>query len=324
MLLPGMIFGIAADVGITMRGKGDKRACKCPFHDDHIASAFLSVTNCFYCSVCTPAHGWSAKTFSEALGLSWNGRAVTTTFVRQRPRSAPPPPSFGPYEARLTWNASYARCRDDDRAVDDRDVFAWIADRGLLESFELGVLGVVPTRGLQAAIAWWPERGYRVVAPLFDAHGEIVSIQARAIIPAEQKVRNPKGSRIAGTVFADRPGQRALAGVQADRVVYGEGLTDMLALSISSPWPVITAPGTGNALNSVGPWANGAEILLALDCDAAGQEAVLPVAQRLREYGARNVRRVEWPDGAKDACDVLAARGSAGLHEFLLRVGGAS
>jgi hypothetical protein len=89
-LPPGLIFEIARRAGIEVREDGDKRPIRCPFHKDKHASAFLSIHNVFYCSVCTPDRGWSLKTFSEALragGVNVVGPAVGTTSYR--PASTP-------------------------------------------------------------------------------------------------------------------------------------------------------------------------------------------------------------------------------------------
>jgi len=322
---PGLIFAIAADAGVAIVGEGEKRRCRCPFHDDRTASAFLSLSNVFFCSVCTPGKGWTAKQFSEAIGQPW----ITAKYTAAPPVVHFRPPSraedeFTPLDAAATWTASFARARDDWMVVDDRHVHDYVAERGLGEALELGAYGVLPTMGLHPRLARWLRSGHRVVAPLFTLKGDIVSIQARSIVPDGLKTVNPKGSRVAGTVFADSYGRAVLAGSPAPRIVFGEGLTDMLALAITSPWPVLTAPGTSNAVCAVGSWAEGKEVLLALDCDGAGEQAIAGVAQRLYAHGVRSVRRVVWPGGAKDACDVIQQRGDVALQEFLQGLRGGS
>jgi len=319
----GEIFRIAEGAGIRMRGDGDKRTLRCPFHDDHNASAFLSVSNVFFCSVCTPGGGWTAKRFAEALGVLWNGRnstdfAPVVRFVEPSPRREP---KFSVAEAKTTWIRSLARARDDEMVERDRDVHDYLARRRLGEALELGAYAVLPSDDLNLVIARWPERGYRLIAPLFDLSGTIVSLQARSIVPVIRKTLNPTGSPVAGTVFADRRGQRLLAGETASHVVFGEGMTDMIALAIASPWPVLSAPGTANAVRAVGAWARGATVLLALDCDEAGNAAVVPVADALYRHGARAVRRVVWDDELNDACAVVEAAGVSALDEFLVGLG---
>ena len=72
-LRDGLILEIARAGGLQFKQRADRSPLKCPFHDDRHASAVLiASTNCFYCSVCTPEGGWSAKRFAEALGVDWN------------------------------------------------------------------------------------------------------------------------------------------------------------------------------------------------------------------------------------------------------------
>lgn len=319
MTLPrGLLFEILTSAGYRLRGSGKKRVLRCPLHKDRNPSAFASENNVFYCSCCTPEAGWTAKTLCAALGLPWltGGRPLVPP-----PRRAEPPAraTFSAATARTVWEMSFARAREDERVEEDRPVHDYMAGRGLGEALELGAYGVLPTSGLPSVIQGWPRSGHRIVAPLFSPLGVVVSLQARAILPSKLKVLSPKGARVAETLFADRGGQRVLAGEPAERIVYGEGLTDMLALAICSPWPVLTAPGTSNAVGSVGAWANGADVLLALDCDGAGDEAVTPVAQSLYANGARRVRRVRWPRPINDACQFLAEQGDAALHQWLVR-----
>jgi hypothetical protein len=323
-LPPGHIFDIARAAGIVVPERGDKRRIKCPLHGDRNASAFLSSKNIFFCSVCTPEGGWPAKRFAEELRLDWS---------RFRPESRPwrsheaeeDPNPFTPTDAAATWQRALARARDDDAVDAERRVYAYLADRHLTESFELGVLGILATTpDLHPRLVSWYERSYRIIAALLSQRGLIANVQARAIDRGRTpKTMVAKGSRVSGTVFADRRGQWLLRGEADDPVVVlGEGLTDMLALSIASPFPVITAPGTSNAVASIGPWVKGRHILLALDRDLAAEMQVKSVAHAIHEHGGRGVRRVIWPGTAKDACDVGAERGWPALTEFLEREGG--
>jgi DNA primase len=122
-------------------------------------------------------------------------------------------------------------------------------------------------------------------------------------------------------MFASRLGlavlRRQWSGPQL--VVVGEGLTDHLALTISSPLPVVSTPGTSVASGIFGTWVAGYVVMLALDADAAGRAALQPAAEQARRFGARDVRGVAWPSGCNDACDVLAHRGRNGFMEILDR-----
>lgn len=321
----GLIFRIAADAEIAMRGSGDKRTCLCPFHDDRNRSAFLSANNVFYCSRCTPGKGLTAKEFCERLGLNWSSyfrgtqqqsRAIT------RPKPLPKPdPEFSAAQATEVWRLAKARARNDDLAHLDHATYAYAQSRQSVEGLELGAFGVLG-RGmsLPPAIMWWVANGYTLVSPLWSLDGTIVGIQGRSINGRTPRVMTPKGCPTKGTVFADSRGLALLRGenVYADAVVFGEGLTDAIALAIASPCPVITTPGTGTASSSVGLWARGKRVFLALDWDEAGTNAQLEVNHALYRAGASHVMRVVWPRPAKDASDVLAQRGAEGLYTFII------
>ncbi len=127
-----------------------------------------------------------------------------------------------------------------------------------------------------------------------------------------RSIQEAQGERAPTQRFVDR-----FARYYTPAVVLGEGLTDSLALSFSSPVPVFCAPGSSNAVAAVGPWVHGRVLFLALDCDAAGSTPIDAVANAALELGATRVRRLVWPDRAKDACEVIEKRGAHGLSKFL-------
>jgi DNA primase len=71
------------------------------------------------------------------------------------------------------------------------------------------------------------------------------------------------------------------------------------------------------AASSFGPWVEGFEVFIALDWDEAGDAALGPTAERAYELGAKQVRRIEWPRGCNDACDLVDQVGLDGLATFL-------
>lgn len=320
-LPPDLICRIALDADLEWRDRGEKRTLRCPFHQDGHASAFLSSANVFYCSVCTPAGGWTAKQFCAELGLDWSRYMPGAAFRASTagPRHSPPKPAFSPADAQRVWELAIARARNDDAVAQDQLTYEYLARRQLMEAWEVGVLGVLPPGAdVPEPVSSWHARGYRLVAPLFEANGVLVGVQARAVTAARPKTVFPKGSRISGTVFADVRAREVLRGQRdTPAVVLGEGLTDSLALSFSSPVPVFCAPGSSNAVAAVGPWVHGRVLFLALDCDAAGSTPIDAVANAALELGATRVRRLVWPDRAKDACEVIEKRGAHGLSKFL-------
>ncbi|MCK6445772.1 MAG: toprim domain-containing protein [Planctomycetes bacterium] len=231
-----------------------------------------------------------------------------------------PAPAFSAQDARLVWSLALARARNDQYAGVDSAVYSYLAQRGILESWELGAFGVL-AEGMTVpdSIGWWPRASYRLVAPLYDQRGELVSVQARAITRREPKTLFPKGSRVNGASFASKRALGLLASglSEHDIVVLGEGLTDFLALVAATPIPVLCAPGTGFVTSSIGPWVHGRTLLLALDNDDAGDAALGPAAEAAYTAGAKRVVKVRWPRGCKDACDVVARHELVGLEAFL-------
>ncbi|MFG0319482.1 MAG: toprim domain-containing protein, partial [Planctomycetota bacterium JB042] len=174
-------------------------------------------------------------------------------------------------------------------------------------------------------VARWAGRGFRIVAPLHDVRdGSIVNVQARRIVDTQPKTMSPKGSVVAGTCFANAEGVRLLRAEQTERrpVLVCEGLTDTLAAcaAVGDEFPVLGTTGVGNASRCVSTWAIDAVVFVATDLDEAGERVVRDVADAAYEHGAKDVRRLLWPEPAGDACDALRLLGAEALAEFLERV----
>jgi len=312
----GLIFEVARRGDLECRGSGEKRALRCPFHEDKTPSAFLSVSNVFYCSVCTPERGWGARRFAEELGVSWE------VGLGWQPQGTHDHEPFTAVAAQTLWERVLARALDDDVVEEDRATYAYLDARSLMEAWEERVVGVLgPLGSVHSATAQWFRQDYRLVAPLYSQDGVLTNVQARAIV-AERKPKTmfPWRSRAKETLFADLRGLRLLRGDRAEvrSVVLAEGLTDFLALAPRSPVPVLSAPGTGMSVSSIGPWVRGLHVYLALDRDEAGERARGPSAHRAYEFGAARVSQVVWPGEHKDACAFLEAVGESALDEFLV------
>jgi len=321
-LPPGLIFAVAEAGGIEIKRRAPKVQIRCPLHEDRNASAFLSDANVFFCAVCTPNGGMSAKDFASALNVDWRGLlgdAAHKPAPIERPRAMP---VFTSRDAAIVWKRAQERMRDDANVGADRETWSFVARRRLGEGHELGAFGILSEgMSLPAAVSTWPSGGYRLVAPLFDPRGEVANVQARAVNGRTPKTLFPSGSSASGTLFACTRGVQLLRGEWTGPRCYilGEGLTDHVALTIASPAPVLCAPGTGMAAAGIGAWARNAVVYVALDFDDAGTRAVDAVASRAYSFGARAVRRLEWPFEAKDACEVLDRAGVEGLERFLRR-----
>lgn len=313
---PGIVFDVLRAAGIDVPPGGAKRTICCPLHRDARASAFASERNVFYCSVCTPERGWSARLLAARLRVPW---PLTIAASRVDPRarqSASEParrdPEFPAEVARRVWRDASAG-GERSRADDDSAVHAYVARRGLCAARDLGLYRVLADgAALPAELSRWRRGGYLLLAALHDVRdGTVVNVQARTVLDAAPKVIVPRGSRVAGTVFATAPGLDLLRGAaRADhRVVLGEGLTDFLALGAATRVAVLACPGTSTAARALGRWVRGRTLVLALDLDAAGDEAVGRCTDVAYGLGASRVRRLRWPANCNDACDVVQRLG---------------
>ena len=169
------------------------------------------------------------------------------------------------------------------------------------------------------AVKFWAPSGYGLVAPLYDLDGKLASIQARRVRAGEPKTRFPKGGRAKGVVFANNAGLAVLRGETPTSkiVIFGEGLTDHLAFSFATSLPTICAPGVGSAPSCISSWVRHRNIVIALDCDPAGEKATIESARLAYEKGAGRVKRVRWPDQCVDACDALWSLGSVAMANYL-------
>jgi hypothetical protein len=318
----GTILEVLGSDGVQCSGPFGKHSIRCPFHDDAHASAFVdSERNVFYCSVCTPQGGWSARRLAAVLRQPWplkQPRCLAEGRLKLQPR----PAAFTAADACHVWSIALARARNSSFIDADGEVYAYLHRRGLADAWEEGAFGILAgDMALPTAVAGWPGTHHRLVVPLYETTGDLANIQARAIRHSTRKTLFPRGSRAKGCLFASRTGLAVLRGSWEGlrQLVLGEGLTDFLGLVITSPVPVLSAPGTGLAASSIGDWVAGSDVLLTLDDDSAGREAVAPTAAAAYHHRARSVRRVIWPGRAKDACQVIEERGVAALREFLDR-----
>jgi hypothetical protein len=230
--------------------------------------------------------------------------------------------------ARRVWGLARDRVANDTEYCQpspDADVYEYLEERGLKGAWGDRAYGVLSaSMALPPEISWWPAAGYRLVVPLHDSRGRITNLQTRCVRRGgdSKKVLVPKGSRLTGTMFANTPGRQLLAGTpsgqsECSTVVLGEGLTDHLALTTVRDVVVLSVPGTGVALAGIGDWAAGCVVRLALDCDDAGNRAIKPVSKACYAHGAREVRRITWPRGCKDACDCLRVLGDLEFAAFV-------
>lgn len=165
-----------------------------------------------------------------------------------------------------------------------------------------------------------PDRLYdrfrrRITFPLADRRGRILGFGARAIGP-DQKPKYVNSSD--GPVY--HKGRHLFAAHMARKhaarsgdVILCEGYTDVIALHQAGLENAVGLMGTALTADQVAALGKLApSVILALDADRAGREAMLRAAQLARGSGL-NLRVVLLPDGM-DPADVLVKRGSDALR----------
>lgn len=309
---------------------------RCPFpdHDDCKPSFVLyRDTGRWACScgggdsidLLLHLHGWS---FLESLAWLRDRCGSAPKDLSKPQQAARAQRSLTASEACEVWKS--ARQRASERLSEDSEAFGYLETRGLIGALpdregREGVAGIVhESMSLPPAIAWWPRAGYRVVAPLYDLAGEVVSLQSRLVIdPGDDRprFRSPPGAP-KGTVFASNSGVEVLkpgCGASAPIAILAEGMTDTLALGVSIEVPVIGCPGKGTAMHAVGPWVHGRDVYLALDGDVQSGE-LEDVARAINGQGGTCRGRIIWSAGFNDAADVLARLGRKGLGQGVYSV----
>lgn len=209
------------------------------------------------------------------------------------PERTPPPCA----EVGALWRACCS-------ALADADAIAWIESRGV-------DVGAVVARQLARALparatvpAWarlngatWPERGYRLLVPMFDRRGRLASLHARNVNRTiEPKGASPAGCATAGLVFANAAGVTMLRTCElAGELWILEGAPDFLSAAAAPDLPT-PAPAVLGIIS--GSWKpeisqrvpDGARVVVAVHPDGAGQG----YAARISDSLGNRVAFVPW------------------------------
>lgn len=158
----------------------------------------------------------------------------------------------------------------------------------------------------------------RIMFPLADNRGRVIGFGARALGADQQpKYLNSadgdlfhKGDIVYGAHLA-----RASA-AKAGEVIAVEGYTDVLALHQAGIENVVCVMGTAMTERQIGELAKlGERVLLALDADSAGQEAMIR-AEKVAQGKRLQLRVVPLPDGL-DPAELAQQRGADALWEAI-------
>ncbi len=156
----------------------------------------------------------------------------------------------------------------------------------------------------------------RITFPLCDARGRVLGFGGRAVgadqqpkyVNSTDNVVYHKGRHLFGADLA-----RAAA-AKAGQVVLCEGYTDVIALHQAGLRNTVGLMGTALTDEQVTELARLAPVVvLALDADSAGQEAMLRAA-KVASGRRLELRVVSLPEGS-DPADVVASEGAEGMRE---------
>jgi DNA primase len=160
----------------------------------------------------------------------------------------------------------------------------------------------------------------RIMFPLADVRGRVLGFGARAmrdeqgpkyLNTSENEIYH-KGQYLYGADLA------RLHATRAGEVVLCEGYTDVIALHQAGMRNAVGLMGTALTAEQVGELARMASrVLLALDADSAGQEAMLR-ASKLAARRKLELRVVELPQGA-DPADLVQREGVAVMNAAVER-----
>jgi DNA primase len=151
----------------------------------------------------------------------------------------------------------------------------------------------------------------RIMFPLCDPRGRVLGFGARAL-GADQQPKYLNSSD--GEIFhkgdiVDGAHHARVAAARADEVIAAEGYTDVLALHQAGMQNVVGIMGTALTEKQIGELAKlGKTVLLALDADSAGQEAMLRAAKVAA--GRRLLLRVVPLPKGLDPADLVQQQGA--------------
>ena len=341
-----------------LRRSGQRFQGLCPFHDERTPSFSVNagekVYHCFGCGVggdvITFVEEKEGLPFSEAVEALADRYGVEVEREQEDPRAEEARKRRARLVELLDRTAAFYATYlwESDEAAKSRE---YLLGRGLREETlrEFGV-GFAPNkwdtvylRGQQAGFsvaemvaAGLVKKGTkgghldhfraRIMFPIRDARGRMQGLGGRATRENQRAkyVNSPEGElyRKSRTLYGIERARPAIA--KAGRAVVVEGYTDVIAAHQAGVGETVAVMGTAITPEQVKLLsAHAEEVVLALDADRAGREAMLR-AQRVAAGKRVRLRVVSMPEG-EDPADMLAGEspGSSGADRFTALVDGA-
>jgi DNA primase len=334
-----------------LRRQGARWVGLCPFHEERTPSfsvdAQEKLYHCFGCGVGGDTIKFVEEKeglgFAEAVELLADRYGVELEREREDPRAEARRQQRRRLSELLDRTASFyaAYLWDSDEAGKARE---YLAQRGLgeeiLRAFDVGYApsawDKVLLRGQRAGFKVEELRGVglvqrgrgggeydrfrsRIMFPIRDRRGRTLGFGGRAM-------RSDQGAKYVNTAETDFFHKSTMlygidlakaAIAKAGRAVVVEGYTDVLALHQAGVEEAVGVMGTAITEEQVASLSGMVdEVVLALDADAAGQEAMLR-AQRVAAKRSMRLRVAAMPAG-EDPAEMMAAEGGAERFRALL------
>ena len=158
----------------------------------------------------------------------------------------------------------------------------------------------------------------RLMFPLADPKGAVVGFGARALRSGQQPkyLNSPEGELFTKGRMVYAADLARVEAARAGRVVLAEGYTDVIALHQAGVGGAVGSMGTAVTDRQAGELAKLASVVvLCMDADSAGQEAMAKAAAVLRGLSLE-VRVVPLPPGS-DPADVASRDGAEALRSLV-------
>jgi DNA primase len=328
-----------------LRRVGSQWSGRCPFHDERTPSFSVNpekkVFYCFGCQAAGDAIAFVEQSegldFREAVELLADRYGIQMELEDEDPRAEERRRRrerlMKLLERTTSFYATYLW--ESQEAAPARD---YLLGRGLreevLREFRVGFSPSAPNRlsaaaqrdGFSAAdlAATGLRQGAkdrfrgRIMFPLADTRGRVLGFGARAMAPDQRpKYLNTSENEIyvKGRQLFGIDRARAAA-AKSGRIVVVEGYTDVLALHQAGIGEAVAIMGTALTAEQMALLGRSAPlVVLALDADRSGQEAMLRAAQLAQNDGI-DLRAVEMPEGT-DPADFIASNGAEAFEQRL-------